>query len=223
MHRQRIPSVAPLLVSALLAAGTLGCNARGPRSPDVPELGYFSARGYDLMDVVELNLGAGTGLHAAAEVAPARVAYGWTDTSRAGLMGRGIGSWDEYRAEMFVGQGLLHWHKDPCRGNAYLFTEETIHRMNFESFPREPGDKATPVLDRNKRATFYEQWGWTTSYQDWERPWADVTAETTLIFVSVDVAVSPQELFDFLFGIFGVDAISHDDHVPMPTGAELAD
>jgi len=207
-----------LIVALLLAsAAPLGCNARGPRSPDVPELGYFSARGYDFVDMFEFNLGAGPGLFAAAEVTPIRAALGWTDTSRIGFMGRAGGTWEEYRAEIIE---ILHWHKKPCYGNGYLFTEETIHRTNFLTGidVRESHD-TRPILSNTKRMPFYEEWGWTTRYQDWERPWMDVDVEATIIFFSVDVAVSPQEIGDFLLGIFGVDAISHDDKIAVPIDA----
>lgn len=197
---------AALAVGLLLPA--LGCNAPGPRSQDVPELGYLEARGADFLDMFELNVGAGAGLHFAVALEPIRVSYGYYEASKFGLMGRAAGTWDEERSELFVGlHQLLCWEKTPCWGNGFLFTPEELHR---HSHRRNPNDYS--------RNSFYEGWGWTTRYEDWEKPWMDVGVELFLFCVGVEVGFSPHETCDFLLGIFTVDAASHDDHVAVPIG-----
>ncbi|MFG0319454.1 MAG: hypothetical protein ACF8XB_19445 [Planctomycetota bacterium JB042] len=202
----------PPLRAAALAAGLLlpafGCNAPGPRSQDVPELGYLEARGADLLDIFELNVGAGTGLHFAAAVEPIRVSYGHYEASKFGMQGRSVGTWDETRSELFVGlHQLLCWEKTPCWGNGFLFTPEELHRHSHER-------------DQNEydHLRFYQAWGWTTRYEDWEKPWMDVGVELFLFCFGVEVGVSPHETCDFLLGLFAVDAASHDDHAAVPIG-----
>ena len=205
-------TVTPLLALGLGLVGllgTTGCNAPGPRSQDVPELGYFAARGADFMDIFELNVGAGTGLHFAAELAPIRVSYGHYEGSKFGMMGRSAGTWDETRSELFIGlHQLLHWEKEPCWGNGFLFTPEETRRHS-----------ALPHPDDYDRRTFYEEWNWVTRFEDHEKAWMDVGAEVFLFCVGVEVGVSPHELCDFVLGIFTVDAASHDDHESAPEDA----
>ncbi len=209
----RRPLSGIVLPSLLLVAS--GCNAPGARDQSTPELGYFCARGMDFLDILEFNVGAGTGLHASAGVEPIRVGLGGYKSTKAGMMGRSIGTWDESRNELFIGlHDLVCWEKRPCYGNGYLFTHDETHRRNV-----------LPDADETERPTFYEDWGWATRYEDWEKPWLDVSAEVHLLFVGVDAGFSIQETLDFLLGIFGVDSVSHDDHEPVPedyAGEEIA-
>ena len=197
------PAFAPAALLFALAA----CNAPGPRDESAPPLPYLEARGADLLDVFEFDVGAGTGLFAAAAVEPVRVGYGWYASRKLGLMGRAVGSWREERRELFVGlHDLLRWRKEPAFGNGWLFTPDEIHRSSAD-----PGADETGF-----HRAFYKEWGWTTRIEDIERPWLDVNAELHLFFVGIDVGFSPQELADFLFGWFGVDAISQDDRRAAP-------
>ncbi len=185
-----------------------GCNAPDSRSPDVPKLSYGQARAFDLMDILEINVSAGVGLLATVAVEPIKVGYGYYQASKAGMMGRAAGTWDECRKEVFVGLHHLNaWHKRPCRGNGFLFTPEALHRRHWQ---RDPNDTT--------RLRFYEEWGWTTRYEDIENHWLDVSAEVHLLFVGLNVCLSPQELFDFLLGLCTVDSVSHDDREAVPEG-----
>lgn len=195
---------------ALAVAALAGCNAPGERSKDVRQLSWPVARAYDFMDVFELNVAAGTGLHAAAAIEPVRVGLGWYDTAKMGMMGRGVGIWDEDRREFFLGHELMFWKKNPCYGNAYLFDVEETKRMNHV---REPTD--------HSRLAFWEPWCWTTRYQDYEKPWLDVDAEVHVCFLGLRAGVSPQELADFFLGLFLVDTISHDDYAAVPRDIDL--
>jgi hypothetical protein len=116
--------------------------------------------------------------------------------------------WDELRKEFWVIHTFLYWEKDPCFGNAFLFDPDELHRVNRTRTGR---DYSQP--------RFYEDWGWTTRYEDWERPWLDLVLEAHALFIGAEIAVSPQELADFLLGIFFVDAVSHDDWAPSPPDA----
>ncbi|MFH0946813.1 MAG: hypothetical protein V2A76_16585, partial [Planctomycetota bacterium] len=190
-----------LLIACLSIAAT-GCNAPGARTGDTEKLNYFAARGLDLMDVVEINVGAGTGLLVSAAIEPIKVGYGFYDSSKAGMMGRSCGTWDECRREMFIGlHHLNRWHKRPCFGNGYLFTRDVVHRENRL---RDPNDRS--------RLRFYEEWNWVTRFEDHEKHWLDLGIEAHLLFLGVDATLSPQEAFDFVLGLFTVDAISHDDY-----------
>src|SRR5262245_49625957 len=118
-------SLLPALFLAAAFAGFAGtgCNAPGPRSGDTAHLDYLSARGYDFLDIFELNAGGGPGLQAALEVTPIRVAFGHYHDCRFGMFGRAMGSWEQERSEFWIGlHTLLCWCKKPCCGNAYLFT-----------------------------------------------------------------------------------------------------
>lgn len=197
-----------LLLLATVAL-TTGCNAPGARDQSAGKLSYPEARLYDFMDMFELNMGAGAGLHVAAAVEPIRVGYGYTDACRYGMMGRAAGVWDESREELFVGlHDLVHWEKDPCCGTQFLFDPDALHYHNDQ---REP--------ENYTRRPFYSNWGWITRFEDWEKEWLDVTLEAHLLFLSLDVGFSPQESVDFLLGLAGIDCISHDDYHAAPQDA----
>lgn len=196
MHMPFLRTLA--LSSALLVTG---CNAPGERDPATPPLDYLTARGLDFMDILELNVSAGTGLFVAAAVEPVRAGFGYYDASKFGMQGRSCGTWEEDRKELcLVLSNLEWWRKEPCCGNGYLFDPNEFRRAHYMPDASEPG-----------RKPFYGEWGWTTRFEDWERPWLDVNVEAHLLFVGVDVGISLQDTLDFALGIFGVDTISHDD------------
>lgn len=207
MSRSSIVSFA-LVACALLSAA--GCNAPGKRAGDTAPLEYWPARGYDFMDMFWLNVSAGPGLHAAAAVEPVRIGFGTYEASKAGMMGRAFGTWEEERDEFWLGlHDLLCWCKKPCCGNRYLWTPEVIHR---HSHVRESSD--------NTRLRFYEKWNWTTRYEDWEKPWLDLTLQAHLLYVGLDLGFSVQQAADFVLGLFTVDAVSHDDFAAKTEGLE---
>ena len=202
------------LIRQILAASLIavvGCNAPGERSHENGPLSYPAARAYDFLDILEVNVGAGVGLQAAVEITPIRIGYGYYDTAKFGTMGRSVGIWDEDRREFWFGHTFLFWQKNPCFGNAYLFEPDELHRMNKKR-----------SADDHSRVRFYEKWCWTTRYEDWERPWLDCVLEAHALFLGAEVAVSPQELADFVLGLFMIDTISHDDWVGVPHQAEPA-
>lgn len=203
MRRDSLGSVFSI---AVLSLGLAGCNAPGARTLDTPELNYFAARGLDLMDIFEVNLGAGTGLMAAVAVEPVKIGFGWYQSSKFGIDGRSCGTWDECRNEMFIGlHQLTCWHKRPCYGNGYLFTRPVFKRHNRL---RDPND--------HSRLRFYEEWGWITRFEDHEKQWLDLNIEVHLLFIGADLGLSLQEAADFALGIFTVDGISLDDYEADP-------
>ena len=206
MMRQSTARLRPLLVTAALFA--VGCNAPGERSHEAGPLSYPAARGFDFLDIFEMNVAAGVGLHAALEVTPIRIAYGYYDATKFGMMGRSFGTWEELRKDFWVIHTFLYWTKEPCWGDAYLFDPEELRRFCQQ---RDPDDHS-PLR-------FYDRWCWTTRYEDWERPWLDLVIEAHPLFVGAEIAVSPQELADFFLGIFKIDTISHDDWKPAPRDA----
>lgn len=194
-----------LLLTSLFVT-LAGCNAPGPRSsPPSNPLGYLPARGADLMDLFELNVGAGTGLFVGAAVEPIRFGGGKYDASKLGMDGRCVGTWEEQREEIFMIHAINWWRKQPLAGNAYLFDPEAMRRFNPSRAP-----------DDFTRPRFYEPWGWVLRMNDWEKPWLDVGVEANLIFFNLDVGFSPQETVDFLLGIFTVDVVSRDDYCAVP-------
>src|SRR5262245_11556205 len=103
LRNRSFPVVRALAVATALATAlaTVGCNAPLERSHENGRLSYPAARGYDFMDMFELNVAAGAGLQAAVEITPVRVAYGAYDVTKMGTMGRACGIWDEARKEFF--------------------------------------------------------------------------------------------------------------------------
>ncbi len=195
------------MATALFAAA--GCNAPLEREHDAGKLSYPAARAYDFMDMFEVNLAGGVGLHAAAEITPIRVSYGYFDVTKMGTMGRSFGIWDELRKEFFFIHSFMYWQKQPCFGNRYMFDPDELHRIN-----------SSRNEDDHSRYRFYETWGWTTRYEDWERPWLDLVLEAHLLFVGAELGFSLQECADFALGIICVDTVSHDDWNPTPSPDE---
>jgi len=195
---------------ALAALATSGCSTQYATTDCPPFCGgerltYPMARALDFVDMFELNMGVGQGLHAAAEIAPFRIGYGFTETYRGGVMNRAAGSWKESRKEFWLLQNFLCWEKDPCCGNTYLFDPctQTTHSAYRDVAEEHP-------LAR------WEAWDWTTRFEDEEKDWLDFGFEATLGFLAVDAYVSPRETADFLLGIFMVDTVSHDDYRANP-------
>jgi len=197
------------LVLFILPA-VFGCQAThqgcGCPEPCVGQkLDYWSARGLDALDMVELNVGFGQGLHAAAEIAPLRIGYGFSDVHRTGTMNRAVGTWAESRKEFWLLRDVLVWQKEPCCGNGYLF--DTCHIPVRNALDEE--------LDFSPLA-WPDDEGWTTRMDDHEKNWGDFGVEATLGFLAVDAFVSPREVLDFALGIFTLDGVSYDDFGSAP-------
>lgn len=176
-----------------------GCGCPEPCSGQ--KLEYWPARGYDAMDMVEFNVGFGQGLHAAAEIAPLRIGYGFSDAHRMGMMHRAAGTWSENRKEFWLLRDVLVWEKEPCCGNGFLF--DTCHvpiRNNLDD-ELDFGVLEWPADE-----------GWTTRMDDHEKNWGDFGVEAHLAFLAVDAFVSPREIVDFVAGIFTLDGVSVDDY-----------
>lgn len=197
-----LSSIVRPVVAATLLFTAIGCNAPGERD-HVEKLSYPAARGFDFLDMFEMNVAGGVGLHAALEITPIRVTYGYYDVTKMGTMGRSCGVWDEVRKEAFVAHTFLYWQKQPCVGNGFLFDPDELHR---ECKHRDADD--------HSRRRFYEAWDWTTRYEDWERPWLDLGIEAHALFVGAELGFSPQECADFFLGLVMVDSVSHDDWAP---------
>ncbi len=187
-------------LAATLGIAAVGCNAPLERTHSNGHLSYAAARGYDFMDMFEVNVAAGVGLQAAVEITPVRVAYGYYDVTKMGTMGRSCGVWDEVRKEFFFVHSFMYWEKQPCYGDDFLFDADEMHLKNQQRGVKD-----------HTRERFYEKWDWTTRYEDWERPWLDCVLEAHALFLGAELAFSPQECADFFLGIIGVDTVSHDD------------
>lgn len=193
-----LPSV--LVLWVLIASG---CTTTDPDTGR-ERLGYLSARCYDFMDILELNLGvdAAFSLYAVGAVEPVAVGGGLYEAQKFGMDGRLFGQWKETRAEIDAGiESFIRYQKEPRWGNRYLFDSFYCPHQN--------------VMEGED--VFYEQWGFSHRLLDHERRLLDVTAEVHLFAIGVDLGLSPMETLDFIFGLFGVDVIADDDWVaPLP-------
>ena len=203
-----------LFALALVAA--TGCSAT--RATHYSEVGcpdsctgtgepltYGLARGLDFLDMFELNVGVGRGLHAAAEIAPFRIGYGFSDTKRAGFMHRATGSWSESRQEFWLLQDFVKWDRSPCCGNAYMYDP-----------CRWKGTNVYRDLDYEDPLARYADWGYVNRFDDHEKHWLDTGFEATLGCVTLDAFISPCEVLDFFLGWGMVDVISRDDYHANP-------
>jgi len=166
--------------------------------PGPKKLNYLSARFFDMMDILELNMGVDSqvSLYAVASVEPFAVGGGLYDGEKLGMDGRLFGQWSEKRMEIDLAiEGFVRYNKTPNAGNSYL-------RDAFYS----PHSNTLSTDD-----AFYKDWGLSPRYDDHEKRILDITAEVHLIALGIDVGISPVETLDFITGLFGIDVICNDD------------
>jgi len=191
-----------LLFAAVLSVSLVAFSCQSVDSPpDRVPLDYVSARLYDFMDIFELNAGVDPTLdnfYASVAIEPLALGGGTYDSEKLGMDGRLFGQWREKRTEIaFIVDSLLTYKKTPHRGNRYLFDDLYAPLSSTE------GETYLP----------FKEWGLSHRLYDTERHPLDITAEAYLFFIGLDVGVSPQELLDFVAGIFTYDGICDDDYV----------
>ncbi len=203
---------ATLIAFALAAAGCSSLDPESGRS----HLGYIPARFYDLLDIVELNVGFNPGINSyiVGAIEPLAVGVGHYRSEKYGMDGRLLGHWTEKRSEIdLLLDSFIQYQKTPRTGNGYLF-DSTYHPFQNN-------------LATSKNYGFWtlKDWGMTTRFFDDEKHFLDVSAEVHFLSIGIDVGFSLKETFDFAAGILGVDAISNDDWAPLlptdGTGAPL--
>jgi hypothetical protein len=167
-------------------------------------LGYIPARFYDLLDIMELNLGVDTqfSLYAVAAVEPVIVGGGIYDSEKFGMDGRLLGQWSEKRATIGLGpEAFVRYEIEPNWANRYVYNSDYSPHHNTLT----------------GKDVFYERWGLTPRFRDHEKRILDITVEAHVIALGIDVGVSLIETLDFITGLIGIDAISNDDWVdPKP-------
>jgi hypothetical protein len=179
--------------------GVSGCQSVDSPTDRIP-LGYAPARLYDFMDIFELNAGFDLtfdNIYGVVAIEPIAVGGGYYDSEKLGMDGRLFGRWKETRTEIgFIIDCLVHYEKTPRRGNRYLFDDL------YSPYTSSKSDEYVP----------FKEWGLSHRLFDMERNPLDITAELYLFFIGLDVGVSPQEILDFVLGIFTFDGISDDDY-----------
>jgi hypothetical protein len=188
----------PLVLCFLLSL-TVGCSSIDPETGR-ESLGYIPARWYDLLDIVELNLGIDSdiSLYAVVALEPIAVGGGLYDGEKFGMDGRLFGQWSEARMEIdLVLESMIRYKKTPNWGTRYLFDAYYSPHKN--------------TLSGNGR--YYEEFGLSPRIFDHERRLLDLTAEVHVIGLGIDVGFSLMELLDFATGLLGIDVICDDDWV----------
>ncbi len=179
--------------------GVSGCQSVDSPTDRVP-LGYAPARLYDFMDIFELNAGFDLtfdNIYGSVAIEPLAVGGGYYESDKLGMDGRIFGRWKETRTEIgFIIDCLVHYEKTPRRGNRYLFDDL------YSPFTSSTSDEYIP----------FKEWGLSHRIFDMERNPLDITAELYLFFIGLDVGISPQEILDFVLGIFTFDGVSDDDY-----------
>jgi hypothetical protein len=198
--KQKAAYLTALMILSLIAAG---CGSIDPVTKQ-ESLGYIPARFYDLLDMVELNLGVDTqfSLYVVAAVEPLLVGGGIYECEKLGMDGRLLGQWSEKRATIGLGpESFVQYEIEPNWANRYMYnTDYSPHKNTL------PGEDV-----------FYERWGFSPRFCDHEKRILDITAEVHVIALGIDVSVSPLEILDFITGWIGIDDISDDDWVdPKP-------
>ncbi|MBU0755453.1 MAG: hypothetical protein KJ645_09970 [Planctomycetes bacterium] len=188
-----------LAMLAVLTLIPIGCGSIDPVTGR-ESLGYFPARFYDFLDIVELNLAIDStfSLYAMAGLDPFNAGLGLYESQKFGLDGRLFGQWSEDRCGAGFGlESFTRYKKTPNWGNRYLYDADYCPHENT-------------VSDRGR---FFETWGFSSSYLDHEKRILDVTAEVHVFAIGIDVGVSILEILDFTTGLLGIDVISDDDWV----------
>jgi len=200
---------------------SFGCSSIDPVSGR-EYLGYLPARGYDLLDMFELNLGidkgfcslpglSGFSCFISAGCEPWALGGGIFDCEKFGFDGRLFGQWNEKRCELnlLILGSLVKYEKTPNWGNRYLYDHEYCPLIN------DPKDE-----DRffsNKRGVFGKgMWAdkdFSSRFYDHERRLFDSSIEVHTGFLALEAGISPMEIMDFIVGLIGIDAISDDDWV----------
>ncbi len=176
-----------------------GCGAIDPVT-NREHLGYFPARIYDMLDILELNVAVDSqaSLYAIVAVDPVMVGGGIYDAEKVGMDGRCVGQWSEKRAAIGLGpEAFVRYEKNPNWGNRYLKDAEYAPHKNMVTMMR--GDP------------FYEEWGMNLLIFDHEHRILDVTVEVNVLFLGIDVGVSLLEIADFVFGFLSIDVSSDDE------------
>ena len=198
--KQKAAFLTFLMIVPFIASG---CGSIDPVTKQ-ESLGYVPARFYDLLDVLELNLGVDSqfSLYVAAAVEPVILGGGIYESEKFGMDGRLLGQWTEKRATIGLGpEAFVRYEIEPNWANRYRYNSDYSPHQNT-------------LMGKD---VFYERWGFTSRFRDHEKRILDITAEAHVIALGIDVGVSLVETLDFIAGLIGIDAISDDDWVdPRP-------
>lgn len=201
-----------LIIAVLLSllVFSVGCSSIDPETGR-ESLSYLPARCYDFLDIIELNLGMATtpSIYAMAVCEPFSAGAGIYEAEKFGFDGRIFGQWNEKRCGLGGGvEFFQRYKKKPSWGNRYLFNGDyNPHFINTTLY-----DMFRPGDEHAKPGAYFD--GFTVRVTDHELRWGDIGVEVCPLFpLVIDVGVSPWELFDFCFGIFGFDVLCDDDWV----------
>jgi hypothetical protein len=190
----------------LLAAGMAG-QARGGGSPAaravMAPVRYLGARGQDLLDVFEVNVGAGRGLKLDVKYGVNFLGLSDIKAWRAGTIDRRAGVWRELDSEIgLFPLSLLAW---PVHYAARACGCDTL--AADARFVARAGSVGVQHLDRkelNGEPEFFEKdtvEGWRhTRWRDCFPIGAEIHAT-----VGVRLMMRPLQLVDFLVGFVGLD------------------
>ncbi|MFH0794050.1 MAG: hypothetical protein V2A74_08465 [bacterium] len=158
-----------------------------------PVTGYLRDRCLDFLDIfrVKVDAGANVGAYAKA-TAIAQLGAVYTEGGTAGLERRAIGNWYENRLQYGISMAEVDEIETGFNnGNEFADPDSAWSK------------RVDPKIVRN--GVFYGD--------DGRDRFFAISAEVHL-GLGVDVAIYPEELFDFIVGIFGVDIFYEDDVSP---------
>lgn len=198
-----------ILLSILMFAAILGCQSN-PKFTNYndqvdEEMGavqkipvYVWDRFLDLTDIIRLNLGFGDGFLLNAHATKwLQLGGGYRDGMCFGIMPRSFGM----------------WHEDRSEGGIVL---APILNYYFKNYTREALWGTTTLFDHD------------VSYKGMDymnnktRHWSDIGLDLHFFLFGIDASISPYEIFDFVFGIFGAPWIAPVDPVGVGTEIDVA-
>ena len=185
----------------MLALGLCVCVAAlaGCKAPDLQD------RNDDAAEILRLNAGLGPGLLVNAHVTRCiALGAGAHEARRYGFRNGHGWIWDERRYDTNLIVPIWGW--EDVDAVAYGGMPVTLVR----------GDERDP-LPPGEEPSFWHCAGEPLTINNPNRGWLEVSANVHAIFVGVDVGLDVGELFDYLFGWFGIDLAGDDSW----TGKEL--
>ncbi len=199
MHR----AAAPCLL-ALAAASWAAAEPGPPKGgPALAPLRYLRGRALDLLDVVELNVGAGPGAKLSVKYGLHFFGLGSVRSTRAGNIDRRAGTWRELDTEFGilplsvaawpVHYGARAWGRRQLAADAKLVAQAGSEGIQYLDRKELNGDPAFIVKD--------------TAEGPVHTRWADsfpIGAEVHA-YVGIRALVRPLELVDFAVGLVGLD------------------
>jgi len=187
------------IVAVLAGAARGGARRRGPGGP----AGYLRERALDLLDVVELHVGAGRGAKVDVRYGVHLFGLGDVRAWRAGAIDRRVGTWRELDSEIaLLPLSILAW---PVHYAAKGCGWRTL--AGDARFVAQAGSEGVQHLDR-KELNGDPAFVWKDTVEGPRHTrWGDsfpIGAEVHAL-VGVRAAVRPLQLVDFVVGIVGLE------------------